>query len=528
MYYQDIVSKNRFKQISIKRLHQLQISYYRYFVIQLIHGCLFYSIVGLGVQPLLLGLSGVVCFILYCYLILVEMRGRTESLSPFLFYLIGSALRLGIATVYVAIVVAENESRVLMIGPVDTSMWLMEGHLIAMVGDVVFVFSYVSFQSFKLKRSNMFKEGSEYIRQDKIYLSGLALVVIASILTLYGSYVSLVPTGQIATILTAYGIPAGVFLMLHTTLNHKISYLSAISICVPLIILTLNVYFSLYSYMSKSHAFIAVLPITILALMQFRKTLLAKKYIKLFKTLIMISVFAYFMMFLLTSYTLGRRPLFTKGTDSILNINKQERDIPEVWPSLYLAALASLPGTNEFREYHKFPSSGMWSLPKRLTVTHVNAWSYARVKSSGTKDENFFISLLNVITPRIFWPDKSEISPSMDFAKSLWRSAGSNFSTSIGLTMPGAYYWWGGVVGLITGMFCSGMAFALVWSFVRADWTQNPVSALVTFTLFWNGFHWFEGAFFGGFPLYLYIIIVFFPLVIFTRRILKIRLLRFT
>ena len=54
----------------------------------------------------------------------------------------------------------------------------------------------------------------------------------------------------------------------------------------------------------------------------------------------------------------------------------------------------------------------------------------------------------------------------------------------------------------------------------------NPASAIGVLVLCHEGFRWFESAFLGGFPMYLYLVIVFAPLQIVLRRVTGYRLVR--
>ena len=76
---------------------------------QLLHIILYMFIIGETVNPWLLVSSGVVCVLLYGYMFLSEFKFGPDLISPFLFYLIASIMRLGLGTIYAASVVSHGE-----------------------------------------------------------------------------------------------------------------------------------------------------------------------------------------------------------------------------------------------------------------------------------------------------------------------------------------------------------------------------------------------------------------------------------
>ena len=78
----------------------------------------------------------------------------------------------------------------------------------------------------------------------------------------------------------------------------------------------------------------------------------------------------------------------------------------EVTPFLVEAVGASVPGTEKFYQYNKFPDSGAWHFVKRLTLTNLGAWSYKEVSEYGHWDRNFFEDIASSVIPRVLWPEK--------------------------------------------------------------------------------------------------------------------------
>ena len=289
------------------------------------------------------------------------------------------------------------------------------------------------------------------------------------------------------------------------------------------VFLGLDLLEGIFSYM-KSNILIALLPLVLVAVDRTsaapRAGGLSGRLPNLGRPAAATALVAYFFLFVVSIYSPPRRAaLWEYG---IYSDPAVRYDVP-VAPYLTDALLGGVPGSEAFSEAHRFPN-GVWRLIGRMTVTPYPAWAYRQVETAGTRDDSFIEELLVSVTPRIVWPDKPEVSFGRDFAVTigLARSVDSARS-SVAPSMQGAYYWWGGYFALVLGCALTGAGFAAVWLLFRDQCMLNPVSAMAALVLCHEGFRWFESSLLGGFPMYLYLAIVFVPLQFAVRRVLGYR-----
>ena len=258
----------------------------------------------------------------------------------------------------------------------------------------------------------------------------------------------------------------------------------------------------LFSYM-KSDLLVAVLPIVLIGFDRAHASPSRASLMSRFAPPVAAGVLiVYFFLFVVSTYSPTRRRDFREGTDPY--------SVP-VTPYLTEALLAGIPGTADFRDAHRFPN-GVWGLIGRMSMTPYPAWAYRQVESAGFRGLGFFEELLTNVTPRVLWPDKPVVSPGRDFSVTIGVAANFDSARSAtALTMQGAYYWRGGYVWLVLGCALSGAAFAVSWLLFRNQNILNPASTVVVIMLCHEGFRWFESAFVGGFPMYIYLLVVFLP-----------------
>ena len=494
-------------------LGQLPLSSTRiiFLVLQFFHVLIFALLLDGSVDPFLLGLSGIVSLILYTYFLIKELKLASDGVTPFIFYIAASIFRIGLGTIYVTSVYTTGDSWALTVGMDNTSDWLMEGHLIVMTGDWFFIAGYLfietnyrrAIHSPKTNYNSLFK---------KAYLAGSITVIIALASRLAFEIGGMGGLGMAIGYIADYGMPAGTYLMLISVHKRERGWLNVRGI-VAISILLLNIVFSFSSYM-KSDLFIAAFPAILLGIDVARQKWHYRGLRKTWKPALLVTLIVYFFLFVVSSYSELRRPAFWINNANQV-IPGLDGTTPEVSSFLKIALKGSLPGTEEFSELHKYPRNGVWGILSRMTVDQLGAWAYQSVDRAGTKEGSFIDGVLITITPRILWPDKPILSPGRDFAVEVGiAGSAETATTALALTMQGSYYWWGGIFGLIAGTFISGFGFGLVWVLVKEERHVNPVAALVTMLLLYSAFHWFESAFYGAFPLYLYILIVFVPLMI--------------
>jgi hypothetical protein len=125
---------------------------------------------------------------------------------------------------------------------------------------------------------------------------------------------------------------------------------------------------------------------------------------------------------------------------------------------------AAIPGSFEFQQIHRFPSSGFWGLLHRHCNTFTAAWSFTYVEQQGALNGDILMSAFPALVPRMLWPDKPPYSPSakvsvmIGFAKSVETATTSTDAGS----MSGGLFLDLGWIGLCTGMFLNGITLALV------------------------------------------------------------------
>lgn len=483
---------------------------------QFVHVIVFAYFLGSGVNPTSLLTSGLACTVIYTLFLYSEFRRSRKKLSPFLFYLAASVFRLGIGTMYAVTLYAAGFNALLSVGVYDVSSYLMEGHWIAMIGDLAFIVGYCGYSSVTRKRDSR-KKGKRFaVHSWRAYQAAMFFLLFSLFIRSVSSYISFGGFGLLLSYVQDYGPAAAIYVMLSVLAAKKSNVQSLPSVFTWLSILV-NVVWSLFSYM-KSDLFIALLPVILATIQNNFRGATKVNLRSMFAPFLLLLVAAYFFLYVVSAYSQLRRPDFWVTGGQAVSTYKL--DI-EVSSHLQKALLSSLPWTTENEELHKFPTSGVWNMVRRMSLITYPAWSYGHVKSVGTNPESFFGSVLVAITPRLLWPDKPQLSPGRDFEVTIGNARSYETATSAtALTMQGAYYWWGGMLGLVIGCFATGLGFAIVWDLFAAEAMVNPISSLTMLALFYEGFHWFESAFLGSMPFYAYAVIVFLPLQLLLRNLI--------
>ncbi len=507
-----VIFQGQYDQLKYRRL-QWQRGYYFFLFYQLLHialAIIFFALLQ-QTEPngLLLFISGVINIVIYTRLILNELRFAKVSINPIWFYLGMSIMRLGVGTLYTALILWSGDYWVIQLGRVDAIMHLVEGHLLLLLGDYFFIAGF--FWSRNLWGRQQ-QEAVHYIdMQLQIYKAGLVIVIFAFGIRVAQAFTTLSGFGQVVGYITDYGIPAGVFLMLsscrkrHKALVHPEMLLS-------LVFLAANVVSGLSSYM-KSDLLISLLPIVFLLFDvdstpsdRYRGRRLSAK--KIFG----IAMLAYLFLFVVSGYSEIRRIGFWKNMPTSA-VTISHEFAPDILPDLLKSLTGAIPGTDAFSEIHHYPASGAWHLIKRFSVTSWGATSIKLVDMKGFREDSFVSAVVLSVTPRILFPDKPKIIWGKELAVELGQARSiATATTATALTMQGFLYWWGGYAYVILFTLLSGLTFAFVYGLFINDWQINPVSALVIMMLAYDGFHWKEGDVLAGFPQYLYILIVFLPL----------------
>ena len=486
--------------------------------LQLGHLVLFASTLDAGFDAVALAASAAACSLLYAGFLVVEYRRSGFRVTPILFYLAAGVFRLGIGTMFVVGAAAADEWQVLRVGAYDVSEMLGYGHWLALLGDWCFIAGYAAVASLRGRDFQTPARVSPTV-WGRTWPAGLATASAAFVLRFGGSYVSFGGLDSLLGYIERYGVAAGAYVMLLAARRAGDGWLYTPAARGALVMLALDLVTGVFSY-SKSPLLIAVLPLVLLGFDHTGAGPWPRMRRQLLLPAAGVCLVVYFFLFIVSVYSPSRRAVFSEYGSSVAVTNPYE--VPVV-PHLADALAGAIPGTAEFSEAHRFPN-GAWHLIGRMSMTPFPAWSYQQVELMGFREAVFFDELLVSVTPRILWPGKPELAHGREFAVAIGlASSVESASTSVALTMQGAWYWWGGYWWLMLGCGLSGAAFAGAWLLFRDQCRLNPVSALVALVLCHEGFRWFESAFLGGFPMFLYLLLVFLPLQLVMRRVVGYR-----
>ena len=477
--------------------------------LQLAHLAWFASTLGGGLDPVALAASGIVSGGLYAWFLVAEYRWNGYRATPIIFYLGAGIFRLGTGVLFVVAAILAEEWRFVAVGLYDVSAFLMHGHWLALLGDWCVVAGYFLVASRFRPNPPALAHVSPDLRR-RAWTAGFVTAAATVVLRFAQGYIQIGGIGMLVSFVTDYGVAAGVYLMLTSCRNDRWGGWGAASpwAGAAYVFLGLDVLDGLFSYM-KSNVLIALLPLVLVVADRTSARLRPGGRLALGRLAAAILAVAYFFLFVVSVYSPPRRVVLS---ESGISFDPTVRyDVP-VTPYLTDALLGAVPNTDAFREAHRFPN-GVWTLIGRMSVTPYPAWAYRQVETAGTRTGSFFDELLVTVTPRIFWPEKPMVSFGRDFAVTIGLARSVESATSaVAPSMQGAYYWWGGYFALVLGCALTGAGFAVMWLLFRDQCMLNPVSAMAALILCHEGFRWFESALLGGFPMYLYLVIVFVPL----------------
>lgn len=487
-----------------------KLGYYLFFLFQSFHIFGFYLLNSGEPDASLLFISGIINIFLYTKLLFFDIQYGQDDINPLWFYLGMSILRLGLAVLYVAAVVWTGDFWVIRLGRFDTRMWLMDGHILLLIGDLFFIAGYF-FTKNTFRRKNIRNQiHNKYaVSAIFVYRSGFIMTIIGFGMRVLESIISLGGLGQIVGYITDYGVPAGLFLMIDSCRYRKLSLISP-DVVIVVALLLFSVLSGLSSYM-KSDLLISLFPFIFLVIgLGLRRLNTSSQLLKArFKYIFIIGVLFYFFMFTVSAYSELRRQGFWENMSSY-DLKITDEMAPAVLPDFIIAVKGSMPWTNEFVELQHYPDGGVWHLLNRLSVTSWAATSIALVEISGTRQDSMIGAILLSITPRVIYPDKPHISWGSEVAVELGQARSiETATTATGLTMAGFLYWWGGSLNVLIMAFLSGAGFAFIFILFSRDWRFNPISALVIMVMTYDSFHWKEDNVLGGFPYYLYMLSVF-------------------
>ncbi len=489
-----------------------------FLVMQLAHLAWFGSTLDGGFDPAALTASGVACGVLYAGLLAAEYRWNGFRLTPILFYLAAGVFRLGAGTMFVVAAAEAGEWHVLRVGAYDVSEMLAHGHWLALLGDWCFIAGYAAVASWRGRDVQTPVRVSPAFWH-RAWCVGLGTAAAAFLVRFGERYLSFGGLDSLLGYIQTYGVAAGAYVMLLAARRLGPGWLHTPATRVALVLLALDLVAGVFSY-SKSPLLIGFLPLVLIGFDHAGAGSWPRLRRQLLRPAAGACLVVYFFLFVISVYSPSRRAAFREYGSSVAETNPY--DVPVV-PHLADALARAVPGTAEFREAHRFPN-GAWSLIGRMSMTPFPAWAYQRVESAGFRQAVFLDELLVSVTPRILWPGKPELAHGREFAVAIGQASSvESASTSVALTMQGAWYWWGGYLWLVLGCGLSGAGFAGAWCLFRDQCGLNPASAVVMLLLCHEGFRWFESAFLGGFPMFLYLLLVFLPLQLVMRRVVGYR-----
>ncbi len=472
-----------------------------FFSTQVFHILLIATLDNFFADGILLLFSGLLNLFLYSYY-LIKHYSTIDTIDPISLYLVSSIIRLGIGTIYSGLVVIYGFEEILEIGYFSTlSDAFIEGHTIFMIGDLVFIFGYYLFSSKKSSGSDL-KKNLNYSHVYKIALF-LALFIILFRFILIGVS-SEQEFGRFFHYIIRFGPPAFLYLMLNSIMKQNVNLFFSLKGVISLAIFFAMFYVAIRSYM-KSDLLLVLMPYIIISLQNYRKIFLTSGFFIKTVRAIPVILISYFMVVTLTVYSEIRRLEIATNYELTESI--------EVTPFLVEAIGASIPGTEKFNQYNKFPDSGAWHFVKRLTVTNLGAWSYKEVSEYGYWDRNFFEDVASSVIPRILWPEKPNFWPGRIFAAKVGHAYDAeSATTATALGMAASYYWWGGLPVLIIGMFLSGCILSMVFRLIEPSILNNPVSTIIWLILLNTSLFWFESSFYGGAQMFIYLAVAFMPI----------------
>jgi hypothetical protein len=460
-----------------------------------------FSLFANGAQTFPLVISGMATLLLYGAFIYGLVQRPARSVSPIMLYMITALFRSGIAPIFLAAAYYQGLSKEMFFVFFDPEEYIGRGYLLLVTGEWIFLAGYFFVESNfrKLSKSHSFSDTED---PQWMLKTGVSLIILAWMLRIIYIYdMEIVGIGRIITIFRYYSSAAGIYFLL-LALRTQAGF-NKQKIVLFLAILTIaELTYALQSYM-KQDTIIVLLPI---AIYYFSQITIRKIRPSIgWKRIVPITIIAYLLIMVLFPYSQIRRMELWQGTTHLTNV--------EVSPYLTEALSASVPGTPAFKNSHKFPDKGVWSFFARNEWITVASWAISRVEHQGTLAGKTLKDGLIAIIPRIFWKEKPLIAPGRDFAVVLGQAKSFEAATtSTGLGLAPSFYWNGGILLLVLGMFLNGIVLSKSWQIFRPHIFKNPVAMIVYIMLLLESLRQFEGAFDGSIAYYAYIFIVLYPL----------------
>lgn len=476
-----------------------------FFILQPIHIVIFAFLLE-PMRPEVLFLSGFVTLIVYSSLLYHEYFRDRSGVTPFLFYLFLSWIRIGVIPLYLtAVEIYGYHNDLIFAGIHDVSSYYSHGLFIEVLGDWFFVSGYYYFRKHSrpasLLQSNPVSENYFVMRNGALFL--FAMTYSLRLMEYFGF--SLEWIGQPYKYVRGFG-SASAMMMLLFAIRRAPSFARLFMILLLGFIVIIELGLALGSYM-KTDAIILAIPFFILFInhAQYRRKRLSDLF--LLKKTMALFIITLFSISVLFNYSQLRRKDF-----SITYTGASTDGSPEIAPYLLKAIKASLPWTQEFKEVQIFPKSGVWYFFSRNDMISADAWCYSYVDSHGTNNAKYLLEVPAVIIPRFLWPQKPFVVPGRDMSVLMGQAKYSeSATTSTGLSMAGALYLAWGYSCVIVGMFINGILLRYFWNEFSPGLNVNPISTMICISFYLYGIRWFEGVFDGNATMYILLFIFFLP-----------------
>lgn len=466
-----------------------------FLILQALH-ILIYFLAAVGGNFVGLAASGSLVVLFYSLLIYREVRHGQWAATPLVAYLGMSTLRVGLGAIYLAVAYMGGYAEEMRFVSFDAEPFAMQGHLLLMAGDWLLLTGYFAVEALMRRR-----EARMPLRLDQggVWLTpvGMSLVFLGMGVrgvSLLGVNVNVF--GQFVGML-GYAAPAGVFLLLvESGRSRGVGQFVLYGIVSGILVVQLAI--ALRGFM-KDDAMVTLLPLAIYFAERMRARRLSGRIG--WKWVLLLAIVGYFVVVILFPFNGMRRMMIIKrGSAPVISVLQE-------------AFAASVPFTEAFSKTHEFPREGAWTFMKRNEWTTAAGWAVFQVENEGTISGETLVEGVISIIPRIFWPNKPPISRGGHFAVLMGQATSfEETGTSTGLGLAASLYWNGAVFALVVGMLLNGLAFALTWEVIRPRILSNPVAAIVYIILIRESLRWFEGQFDGSLAFYVYIWVVFVPL----------------
>ena len=478
----------------------------QFLVLQFIHLSV-YSVLVDRLSATALALSGLANIVLLAYLIVNELKYTRSQVHPFLVYLLASLIRTGLCSIWVAAVLAGGHTEALRLGPVYVSKYLMQGHLLLFGGDwlIILAFSWWSASSSHKAVSTV----NHYPSRRMAYHAIGLLLIGWSIKAMLWVGIPIDRLGHFSDLFVNYASPAAIYLLfINTRAFGKLSRAQYYGLL--FLILGIELLFSLSSYM-KSSTLVFLISIALCAsYSSFQRKAQGRQPVTYKQLSAGVSVLL-FVMLILFPYSQLRR--------SELHSGKASWGHENVASQMIRTFEGAIPGTEAFREIHKFPLGGFWKFFARQADTPACAWVVQYVGGNHHMKGTFLIDALWNLVPRVAWPEKPPYYPGRKVAVLLGQARtaeSATTSTGVGGVASSLYlnYGW---IGVVVGCLLNGIAFAVVTRPIVEHRHSNPLATMLFFATIYTSLTHFESALDGGISVFFYWIIVFLPMIYFSR-----------